>query len=330
MTKTALLSLSLLPRPGRRRLRRPPRGGRAKAPGTAGGRGRSADSSKSESSNDSTTGASPAPPTETLTYGRFGTVWLYRRTPTPATSPSSSRATAAGTWGWSTWRRSSPTTTPWWSASASPLHRQAQRLEGELHHPGRRPRAAVEVRAEEARLPQLRAAGAGRLLLRRDARLRLPGPGPPSTFKGAISMGFCPDLPLVHPFCPGHGIASDPGPKGKGIVFRPASTLEQPFIAFQGTIDKVCFKDDVVKYTAQVKNGRPSSCRTSATASPRPTSGRRSSAKPSSGSWGRQGARRNPPPAAPARGPRGRPPCRRPPTCRSSRSPPSPAARRSP
>ncbi len=81
---------------------------------------------------------------------------------------------------------------------------------------------------------------------------------PPSTFKGAISMGFCPDLPLKHPFCPGHGIASDPdpNPKVKGIVFRPASTLEQPWVAFQGTIDQVCNKDDVVKYTAKVKNGR--------------------------------------------------------------------------
>ena len=68
-------------------------------------------------------------------------------------------------------------------------------------------------------------------------------------------MGFCPDLNLVHPFCPGHGIASDPdpNPKVKGIVFRPASTLEQPWIAFQGTIDQVCAKDDVVKYTARVK-----------------------------------------------------------------------------
>ena len=79
---------------------------------------------------------------------------------------------------------------------------------------------------------------------------------PPSTFSGGIGMGFCPDLELTHPFCPGHGIASDPGPKGKGVVFRPASTLEQPFIAFQGTIDQVCFKDDVVKYTARVKNGQ--------------------------------------------------------------------------
>ena len=48
---------------------------------------------------------------------------------------------------------------------------------------------------------------------------------PPSTFKGAISMGFCPDLNLIHPFCPGHGIASDPGPTRRG---RGSSSVPPP------------------------------------------------------------------------------------------------------
>jgi type IV secretory pathway VirJ component len=78
---------------------------------------------------------------------------------------------------------------------------------------------------------------------------------PPNTFRGAISLGFCPDLDLQHPFCAGHGIASVPGPKGKGLIFKPTSTLEAPWIAFQGTIDQVCNKDDVVRYVSQVKNG---------------------------------------------------------------------------
>jgi len=78
---------------------------------------------------------------------------------------------------------------------------------------------------------------------------------PPNTFRGAISLGFCPDLDLQHPFCAGHGIASVPGPKNKGVIFQPTSTLEAPWIAFQGTIDEVCNKDDVVRYVSQVKNG---------------------------------------------------------------------------
>jgi type IV secretory pathway VirJ component len=78
---------------------------------------------------------------------------------------------------------------------------------------------------------------------------------PPNTFRGAIGLGFCPDLELQHTLCKGHGITSVPGPKGKGLIFQPTSTLEQPFVAFQGTIDQVCNKDDVVRYVSQVRNG---------------------------------------------------------------------------
>ena len=78
---------------------------------------------------------------------------------------------------------------------------------------------------------------------------------PPNTFRGAVGLGFCPDLELQHTLCKGHGITSVPGPKGKGLIFQPTSTLEQPFVAFQGTIDQVCNKDDVARYVSQVKNG---------------------------------------------------------------------------
>ena len=63
---------------------------------------------------------------------------------------------------------------------------------------------------------------------------------PPNTFKGAISLGFCPDLPLTKPLCRGNGLEWTPGPKGKGVVFLPAKALPAPWIAFQGTIDQVC------------------------------------------------------------------------------------------
>lgn len=76
---------------------------------------------------------------------------------------------------------------------------------------------------------------------------------PPNTFRGAISLGFCPDLPLKTPLCEGEGLTWGPGPKGKGVSFLPSSTLEVPWIAFQGQIDQVCFPADVEKYAAQVK-----------------------------------------------------------------------------
>ncbi len=77
---------------------------------------------------------------------------------------------------------------------------------------------------------------------------------PPNTFAGAISMGFCPDLPLVKPFCKGNGLEFEPGPKGKGYSFLPTNTLTQPWIAFQGDIDQVCSPQDVEAYVKKVNN----------------------------------------------------------------------------
>ncbi len=63
---------------------------------------------------------------------------------------------------------------------------------------------------------------------------------PPATFRGAISLGFCPDLPITKPLCRGSGLDFAAGPKGKGVTFLPASHLETPWIALQGAIDQVC------------------------------------------------------------------------------------------
>jgi type IV secretory pathway VirJ component len=79
---------------------------------------------------------------------------------------------------------------------------------------------------------------------------------PPGTFRGALSMGFCPDLPLTKPLCGGHGLEWTPGPKGKGYSFLPAPKLETPWIAFQGTIDQVCDPGAVETYVRHVGRGR--------------------------------------------------------------------------
>jgi type IV secretory pathway VirJ component len=75
---------------------------------------------------------------------------------------------------------------------------------------------------------------------------------PPNTFHGAISLGFCPDLPLRRPFCEGRGLTAEPGPKGKGFVFLPAKAFDNPWIAFQGNADKLCSMDFAVRYTKGV------------------------------------------------------------------------------
>lgn len=78
---------------------------------------------------------------------------------------------------------------------------------------------------------------------------------PSNTFRGAISLGFCPDLPLIKPFCRGSGLEWESGPKGKGVSFLPATTLEVPWIALQGTIDQVCDPTATENYVRKVKGG---------------------------------------------------------------------------
>jgi type IV secretory pathway VirJ component len=63
---------------------------------------------------------------------------------------------------------------------------------------------------------------------------------PANTFQGALSLGFCPDLPLARPPCKGSGLAWQPGDKVGTYLFSPIKHLETPWTAFQGDIDQVC------------------------------------------------------------------------------------------
>jgi len=79
---------------------------------------------------------------------------------------------------------------------------------------------------------------------------------PPPTFRGAISLGFCPDLPLKKPFCRGEGLKSVPRADGKGFDFLPAPDLTAPWIAFQGEIDQVCDPAEVARFAGATGNAR--------------------------------------------------------------------------
>ncbi|HEU5179442.1 MAG TPA: AcvB/VirJ family lysyl-phosphatidylglycerol hydrolase [Candidatus Polarisedimenticolia bacterium] len=75
---------------------------------------------------------------------------------------------------------------------------------------------------------------------------------PAGTFKGAISLGFCPDLEATKKFCKGSGLSSGPLPQGKGILLEPAPNLEALWIAFQGEIDKTCDAAQTERFVKQV------------------------------------------------------------------------------
>jgi type IV secretory pathway VirJ component len=79
---------------------------------------------------------------------------------------------------------------------------------------------------------------------------------PGGTFRGAISLGFCPDLPLTKPLCRGAGLSWNELPKGKGFSFLPVKELETPWIAFQGRVDKVCDSGAVEAFVARTGGAR--------------------------------------------------------------------------
>jgi len=78
---------------------------------------------------------------------------------------------------------------------------------------------------------------------------------PFSTFQGALSLGFCPDLLLTKPMCRGSGLEWTPGPKNKGYIFQPAKSLEVPWIALQGEIDRVCNPKATEEYVKRIPHG---------------------------------------------------------------------------
>ena len=78
---------------------------------------------------------------------------------------------------------------------------------------------------------------------------------PTGTFRGAMSLGFCPDLPLTRPLCRGHGLESEPTAPEKGYRFSPAPELGVPWVALQGEIDQVCAPAATQSFVSQVGNG---------------------------------------------------------------------------
>jgi type IV secretory pathway VirJ component len=79
---------------------------------------------------------------------------------------------------------------------------------------------------------------------------------PPGTFLGAISMGFCPDLPIDKPFCTGYGLQSARRQDDKGYDFLPSTSLKAPWVAFQGDQDQVCDAKAVQAFVGKVDGGR--------------------------------------------------------------------------
>ena len=79
---------------------------------------------------------------------------------------------------------------------------------------------------------------------------------PDGLFKGALSIGFCPDLDLTKPVCTGSGIHAAPRRDRHGVLrgvnFLPAKSLAGRWISLQGEIDQVCPIAPTRRFIAQV------------------------------------------------------------------------------
>ncbi len=71
---------------------------------------------------------------------------------------------------------------------------------------------------------------------------------PTNTFKGAIALGFSPDIDLDKPLCGGSGLTSHVLKDGKSYYLEATKKLSAPLIVLQGTIDQVCSFETTKKY----------------------------------------------------------------------------------
>jgi type IV secretory pathway VirJ component len=78
---------------------------------------------------------------------------------------------------------------------------------------------------------------------------------PANTFKAAISMGFCPDLPLARPPCKAGLLEWTKDPQKEIYYFLPVKQLDNPWVAFQGDIDQVCDAEKTRAFVSQIAGG---------------------------------------------------------------------------
>ncbi|MHA4895242.1 AcvB/VirJ family lysyl-phosphatidylglycerol hydrolase [Pedobacter sp. PWIIR3] len=63
---------------------------------------------------------------------------------------------------------------------------------------------------------------------------------PANTFKGALALGFCPDINMVKPMCKGNGLTQRVLKPGKSYYLEATKTLTAPFIVLNGVKDLTC------------------------------------------------------------------------------------------
>jgi type IV secretory pathway VirJ component len=77
---------------------------------------------------------------------------------------------------------------------------------------------------------------------------------PANTFKGAISMGFCPDIESAIPLCSGNELKQHILKPGISWYLESTDNLTAPFIVINGKNDKTCLYRETEAFMKKVKN----------------------------------------------------------------------------
>ncbi|MGD8366640.1 MAG: AcvB/VirJ family lysyl-phosphatidylglycerol hydrolase [Desulfobacterales bacterium] len=79
---------------------------------------------------------------------------------------------------------------------------------------------------------------------------------PAGTFKAALSLGFGPDLNLAGPPCRTDGLSWKKGPTPSTYLLEPAKRLGAPWVVLQGEIDQVCSPAEARAFAGRVAGAR--------------------------------------------------------------------------
>lgn len=78
---------------------------------------------------------------------------------------------------------------------------------------------------------------------------------PSETFKGAITLGFSPEITIKNAFCEENGLKSHPLKKLGKYYLEPSTHLKEPLIVLQGMIGQSQTNADIKKYMENLSSG---------------------------------------------------------------------------
>ncbi len=78
---------------------------------------------------------------------------------------------------------------------------------------------------------------------------------PDNTFKGAISLGFCPEIDINKPLCNGKALRQHVIKEGETYGLEACEKLSAPFIVLHGVIDQVCSHDETKRFMQSLQWG---------------------------------------------------------------------------